>query len=264
MSLDTCSNHSCSSYSKSSKKSDKKADRRASLNATKGAAASTRDLKSKSGRKTIRRSKSLTPVDGNIKPKRGIRRNKTFQDPAVSPRHGGTSSTVKWNRSMRFPKVDIPAVAPGPSILKKTATSCPGCRKTARVDFDITEIREYPMILDEGNCDGPAMLTIDWIPQSSEFFTVMEYYLERSYAKENGGASTMQTLSPHERAAILIRAGCNGVAELAESLALAEALEFNLAEGIEEKIKTAHPKKKKSMFSHMKKKFKKVSRSSSV
>lgn len=67
------------------------------------------------------------------------------------------------------------------------------------VSFDIVEIHEHPMILDESR-NGPA-LTIDWKSTNTEVTTVQEFDCTKP------ADSKMRLLSTIDRVALLVRAG---------------------------------------------------------
>ena len=94
------------------------------------------------------------------------------------------------------------------------------------VSFDLVEIREHPIILDESR-NGPA-LTIDWNPFNTEITTVQEFDCTREIRK-------VRLLPLAERVAILMRAGYSKT-NLCEHFA--ENVESTAAK------KEAHPKKR--------------------
>ncbi|CAB9529172.1 expressed unknown protein [Seminavis robusta] len=223
---------------------------------------STTTTTSSSSSSKNRKSRSLSPTPKKI---RALRRTWTMQNDADLSSCSATSASSCSSSCSFHTKIDIPAAPPGPPILKNADDSTVVVtrqrrRQHRRVEFDITEIREHAMILDEGNEDGPAMLTIDWECQNTTVTTVQEYYLERSMDR-----GPVRAMEPTERAAILIRAGgCMDVAYLTQNLALTESQHLCLTgtttTTTTKHAKTLHPscsgggeKKKKGYFSKMKK-----------
>jgi hypothetical protein len=117
------------------------------------------------------------------------------------------------------------------------------------VSFDIVEIREHPIILDEGRA-GPS-LTIDWESSHVEVTTVQEYEITRDNGK-------VTLLSPAQRVAILMNAGYSREYLCDHFVGTLDKVEDEAAK------KEAHPKKQpkqgKTMYSKIKKAAKSLKR----
>ena len=131
-----------------------------------------------------------------------------------------------------------------PGILKSEGGSDTPKRRHP-VSFDITEVREYPIILDGSRRDEPVMLTLGWQYKSADVTTVQEYDLVKLDNRERTGG-VVRRLGPSERAAILISAGFS-IKDLGRHLLKGGHVELD--QNTEDARKTVHPEKKKALFS---------------
>ena len=114
-----------------------------------------------------------------------------------------------------------------------------------RVSFDNIEVREYPMTLDASRKEEPVMLTLSWDCVTRGITTVQNYDSIKARNRKRTGGVVRKYKLP-ERAGILLGLGFD-MKDLGRHLNAA----MPSAKG-EDPRKTAHPSKKKAMFSMMK------------
>ena len=154
---------------------------------------------------------------------------------------------------MKTPMVSICIPPPSrdgslPSLPGPPATSLLRTRSLGRksVTFDTTEIRKFPIMLDSSR-KGDAALTIGWKHHDTEVTTVQDFDMERAFH----GTGNARLLCKQERAAVLNRCGYSR----------SDILRHLAGQDIQkEKEAIKDPK----MFSKMKRKIKKLSRSVTV
>ena len=110
------------------------------------------------------------------------------------------------------------------------------------VEFDVTEVREYPYILDKSRTDQSVMLTIAWMCQSQKLDSVDEFEMQKAFCKSVGLRSKegARRYKIQERAGILLRSGWT-VSDLGKEL---NAAQQSLERAKDDKGKSVHPLKK--------------------
>lgn len=161
------------------------------------------------------------------------------------PRGGGLPKRTKSLPLRRIKSAELPRPVKG--ILKKenaaATTTKPKSLLNNAVEFDVTEVREYPYILDQSRTE--VMLTLDWTYQAQKVDSVEEFELQKAFCKSvglvsDGGPRRYQV---QERAGILLRSGLT-VSELGKELKSRRAHQPENNNNDNDRGKSVHPLKK--------------------